>query len=184
MIERILLIKHLCKEVFKKKKKSKVKNCINAILNIKLCSISFLVWLQQISDSPDQKEWGELLRKTPLLLLSELRILLLLLWPECPFSLQTDWLLSALPAPHHIPVLMKSLFGLDLPACKLNSGNCTKMGWFVRADPKAQIFQVNTCPGVMMIPDESLDSCLRSDPPTNWQQSLENYCYIWIKNSL
>lgn len=80
--------------------------------------------------------------------------------------------------------LMKSLFGLDLPACKLNSGNCTKIRSFVWADPKARIFQVNMCPGVMTIPDESLDSSLRCDPPTNRQQLSEKYCYSWIKNSL
>lgn len=102
----------------------------------------------------------------------------ILLWPECPFSHQTDWLLSASPAPCHTPVSIKSLFGFDLPACKLNSGNSTKTRSLVRADPKAQIFQVNTCPGVMMIPDESLDSNLGSDPPTNWKQLLDKYSYI------
>lgn len=106
LIERILFIKHLCNEVFKKKlkkKKAKVKNCIKAILNIKLCSISFgncgLTKAHKwFSRAETQRE--ELLRNTPSFLVSELRILLLLLWPECSFSLQTDWLLcfpSSLP---------------------------------------------------------------------------------------
>lgn len=91
------------KKSLKKKKKAKVKNCIKAILNIKLCSISFgnCGWTKAhkwFSRAETQRE--ELLRNTPSFLLSELRILLLLLWPECSFSLQTDWLLcfpSSLP---------------------------------------------------------------------------------------
>lgn len=129
-----------------------------------------------------------LLRYTPSLFVSKLSDIFLILRPECPFSfgvLEIRWLIGAFRQLLAIfQFLMQSVFDLDLPAFKLNFGNYTKIKWFVWVDSKAQVFKVDTCPGVMTLCDVSLDTNESCDPPTKWQQLLEKRCSGWIKNSL